>query len=38
MEIVLETRNLRKEYGTRGMVFAAIDGVDVKVYKGDSWE
>lgn len=35
MEIVLETRNLRKEYGTRGMVFAAIDGVDVKVYKGE---
>lgn len=35
MEIVLETRNLRKEYGIRGMVFAAIDGVDVKVYKGE---
>lgn len=35
MEIVLETRNLRKEYGSKGMVFAAIDGIDLKVYKGE---
>ncbi|GFN37016.1 ABC transporter ATP-binding protein [Tepidimicrobium xylanilyticum] len=35
MEIVIETRNLRKEYGSKGIVFAAIDGIDLKVYKGE---
>ncbi len=35
MEIVLETENLRKEYGSRGMVFPAIDGIDLQVYKGE---
>ncbi|MFD3158307.1 ABC transporter ATP-binding protein [Haloimpatiens sp. FM7330] len=35
MEIVLETKNLRKEYGTKGMLFSAIDGIDLKVHKGE---
>jgi len=35
MEIVLETKKLRKEYGSKGMVFTALDGIDLKVYKGE---
>ncbi len=35
MEIVLETKKLRKEYGTKGMTFTALDGIDLKVYKGE---
>mgnify|MGYP000114658386 FL=1 len=35
MELVLETRKLVKEYGSRGMVFTALDGIDLKVYKGE---
>lgn len=35
METVLETKDLRKEYGTKGMVFTAIDGIDLNVYKGE---
>jgi len=35
MEIVLETKNLRKEYGSKGITFTALDGIDLKVYKGE---
>ncbi len=35
MEIVLETKKLRKEYGSKGMTFTALDGIDLKVYKGE---
>ncbi len=35
MEVVLETRSLRKEYGSKGVIFSAIDGIDLKVYKGE---
>ena len=35
MEAVLEAKNLRKEYGSKGMAFTALDGIDLKVYKGE---
>ena len=35
MEIVLETKKLRKEFGSKGMTFTAIEDIDLKVYKGD---
>ncbi|SNX53706.1 ABC transporter ATP-binding protein [Thermoanaerobacterium sp. RBIITD] len=35
MDVVLETKNLRKEYGSKGMVFRAIDDIDLEVYKGE---
>ncbi len=35
MEIVLETKNLKKEYGSRGVVFSAIKNIDLKVCKGE---
>jgi len=30
MEAVLEAKNLRKEYGSKGMAFTALDGIDFK--------
>ncbi|NLV76233.1 MAG: ABC transporter ATP-binding protein [Tissierellia bacterium] len=35
MEIVLETKKLKKEYGTKGAIFTAIEDIDLKVYKGE---
>jgi len=35
MEVVLETKNLKKDYGSKGAVYTAIDGIDLKVYKGE---
>ncbi|WKV07532.1 ABC transporter ATP-binding protein [Thermoanaerobacterium sp. CMT5567-10] len=35
MDVVLETKNLRKEYGSKGMVFRAVDDIDLEVYKGE---
>ncbi len=35
MGIVLETKNLRKEYGSKGMIFAAIDDIDLEVKEGE---
>lgn len=35
MEIVLETKKLKKEYGAKGAIFTAIEDIDLKVYKGE---
>lgn len=35
MDLVLETKNLKKEYGSKGMVFTAVDNIDLNVYKGE---
>lgn len=35
MDIVLETRKLKKEYGSRGSKFIAINELDLKVDRGD---
>jgi len=35
MEITLEAKNLKKEYGSKGIIFTALDGIDLKVYKGE---
>jgi len=35
MEIVLETKNLRKEYGSKGITFTAIEDIDLSVNKGE---
>lgn len=35
MEIVLETKKLRKEFGSKGMTFTAIEDIDLSVNKGE---
>ncbi|MCR2044849.1 ABC transporter ATP-binding protein [Anaerosalibacter massiliensis] len=35
MKIVLETKKLRKEYGSKDAIFKAIDNIDLKVYGGE---
>ncbi|MBP2025924.1 ABC transporter ATP-binding protein [Peptoniphilus stercorisuis] len=35
MDIVLETKNIRKEYGSRGNSFIAIDNLNLEVKRGD---
>ena len=35
MDIVLETKNIRKEYGSRGNSFIAIDNLNLEVKHGD---
>lgn len=35
MSIVMETMNLKKVYGLKGMVSTALDGVDLQVEKGE---
>ena len=35
MEMVLETKKLKKEYGAKGIAFTAIEDIDLKVYKGE---
>ena len=35
MEIVLETKKLRKEVGSKGMTFTAIEDIDLSVNKGE---
>lgn len=35
MEIVLEAKNLKKEYGTKSMTAIAVDNIDLKVGKGE---
>ena len=35
MKIVLETKKLRKEYGSKDAIFKAIDNIDLKVYEGE---
>lgn len=35
MDIVLETKNIRKEFGSRGIVYVAIDDISLKVKEGD---
>lgn len=35
MEIVLETKNLRKEFGSKGVTFTAIEDINLKVNKGE---
>lgn len=35
MSIVIETRNLKKVYGLKGMASTALDGVDMTVEKGE---
>lgn len=35
MSIVIETKNLKKVYGSKGITSTALDGVDVKVEKGE---
>ncbi len=35
MEIMLSTQNLRKEYGVKGMTYAALNGLDFEVGKGE---
>ncbi|MCL2383522.1 MAG: ABC transporter ATP-binding protein [Oscillospiraceae bacterium] len=36
MSVVIEAKNLTKRYGYRDTVFMALDGVDVKIKKGES--
>ncbi|MTI48412.1 ABC transporter ATP-binding protein [Sporosalibacterium faouarense] len=35
MSTIIETKNLKKVYGTKGVSFNALDGIDLKVEKGD---
>lgn len=35
MQIVLETKELKKLYGSKGVNFTALDGVDIKIEKGE---
>lgn len=35
MEIVLETKKLRKEFGSKGVTFTAIEDIDLSVNKGE---
>lgn len=35
MEVIIETKDLRKVYGSRGMKSVALDGVDMQVQKGE---
>lgn len=35
MDIVLETKNVRKEYGSKGNSFVAIDNLNLEVQRGD---
>lgn len=35
MEIVLKASNLKKQYGTRGIMCNALDGIDLEVKKGE---
>ncbi|MBW4828278.1 MAG: ABC transporter ATP-binding protein [Clostridiaceae bacterium] len=35
MKVVLETRKLKKEYGSKDSIFKAIDNIDLKVYEGE---
>lgn len=35
MDIVLETKNIRKEYGSKGNSFVAIDNLNLEVQRGD---
>ena len=35
MNIVVDAKNVKKVYGTKGNVFTALDHIDVKVYEGE---
>jgi ABC-type antimicrobial peptide transport system, ATPase component len=35
MSLAIETRDLRKVYGSKGLSFTALDGIDLKVEKGE---
>lgn len=35
MNIVVDARNIKKVYGTKGNVFTALDQIDLKVYEGE---
>lgn len=35
MSIVIETKNIKKVYGLKGMTAAALDGIDMEVEKGE---
>ena len=32
---IIEIKNLKKVYGSKGMSYAALDGIDLQVQKGD---
>lgn len=35
MQIALETKDLKKTYGSKGVAFTALDGIDMRVGKGE---
>jgi len=35
MNMVIETKNLKKLYGSKGTSFAALDGIDLKIERGE---